>query len=128
MSEEPLPDEPSLIARYRWRVRLGTTLTIAIVASTLGASWFYFVRAPGPRSVCDHVAELRRRFPQDADRIEAALRPMTGGNPGSVSQATDQLCTWYFTTERKQLGFVAYGQRSRCVTFASTPAELLSCL
>lgn len=122
---EPLSDEPPLISRYRRRVRLGTALVIAIIGTTVGASWYFFVRAPGPRSVCDHVAELRRRFPDDARRLETALRPL---NEAGASQSADQLCMWYFGTERKQLGFVGYGQRSRCATGAETAGELLACL
>ena len=124
---EPLPDEPSLISRYRWRVRLGTALTIAILGTTVGATWWLFVRSPGPRSVCDHVTQMRRRFPQDARRLEAALTPLREDGPGA-SPSADQLCMWYFGTEKKELGFVDYGRRSRCVTAAEDPAELLACL
>lgn len=123
---EPLSDEPSLIVRYRWRVRLGTALAIAIIGATVGVSWYSFVRAPGPRRVCDHVASLRRHFPQDSSRLEAALRPLS--DRGEVPQTADQLCMWYFGAEQKELSFVGYGQRSRCVTSAETPAELLACL
>lgn len=124
---EPLPDEPSLISRYRWRVRLGTALTIAVIGTTLGVTWYAFVRAPGPRSVCDHVSRMRRAFPDEARRIEAALTPMREDGPGA-SPSADQRCMWYFGAEQKALGFVDYGRRSRCVTSAEDPRELLACL
>src|SRR5690606_28834648 len=52
---EPLPhDLPPLITRYRWRARIGTALAIVIVGGTLGVVWYYALRAPSPRRVCDH--------------------------------------------------------------------------
>jgi hypothetical protein len=127
---ESLPHElPSFITRYRWRKTIGTVLAIVVIGGALGISWYYFVRAPGPESVCEHVAALRRRFPQDTQKLEDAVASLSvSGKPRPVSHSADQLCTWYFTTEQKQLSFVEYGQLARCVVFAESPQELYPCL
>ncbi len=129
MSESLPHDLPPLITRYRRRYALGTAMAVVVTLTTVGAVWFYFVRAPGPRSVCDHVEGLRRQFPQDSRSLEDAFAPQAvGGSDQPVTPSTDQLCMWFFTTEQKQRSFVAYGQLSRCMTFAETPQELLSCI
>jgi len=126
---EPLPDAPSFITRYRWRLRLGTALAVVLITTTVITSWYYFVRAPGPRSVCDHVAQLRRHFPKDAPGLEDAVTPLASGEaPRAITNTTDQLCMWYFTAEQKERSFTSYGRLVRCVDFAETPRELYSCL
>lgn len=127
---EPLPhDLPSLITRYRWRTRAGTALAIVVIAATVGTVWYYFVRAPGPRSVCDHLAGLRRSFPADAPAIDEAVAPRGVSEPSpAVDHGSDQACVWFFTTEQKQRGFFDYGRLARCVTFAKTPRELYPCV
>lgn len=131
MSEpEPLPhDLPPLITRYRWRSRLGTVLAIAIVGTTLGTAWFFFVRAPSPRRVCDHVAWLQRNFPYESEGITEAMAPRGVSEAGHpVSASHDQACMWFFATEEKQRGFFDYGRLARCVTFSETPRELYPCV
>ena len=126
---EPIPDAPSFITRYRWRLHLGTALAVLIIGASVLASWYYFVRAPGPRSACDHIAGLRRRFPQQPRALEEAVTPLAAiSSAKPISHTNDQLCMWYFTTEQKELSFFAYGRLSRCVGFAQTPRELLACL
>ncbi len=127
---EPLPhDLPAFINRYRWRSRLGTALAIAVVGTTLGTVWYYFLRAPGPRSVCDHVMELRRSFPEDAATINEAVAPRgVSESMQPVTQDSDQACMWFFATEHKQRGFLDYGRLSRCVTFAKSARELYPCV
>jgi hypothetical protein len=127
---EPLPDDlPPLITRYQWRSRLGTALAVAVVGTTLGAVWYYFVRAPGPRSVCDHVESLRRSFPEQAAGLDEAVAPRAVSEASRpVANSSDQVCMWFFATERKQRGFIDYGRLSRCVTFAKTPRELYPCV
>ncbi|MEM7154418.1 MAG: hypothetical protein AAF799_16345 [Myxococcota bacterium] len=126
---ESLPDAPPFISRYRWRSRLGTALTIAILSTTSGIVWYGFIRAPSPRSTCDHVSDLRRSFPQDSHRLDEAITPLAADNgPSMASTSSDQRCTWYFTTQQKELSYMAYGTLTRCVTGAETPTELLTCL
>jgi hypothetical protein len=127
---EPLPhDLPALITRYRWRARLGTVLAIAVIAATLGTAWYYFVRAPGPRSVCDHLARLRRSFPADAPAIDEAVALRAVSEPSQpVDAGSDQACVWFFATEQRTRGFFDYGRLARCVTFAKTPRELYPCV
>ncbi len=127
---EPLPhDLPGFITRYRWRRRLGTALAIVVVGLSVGISWFYFVRAPGPRRVCDHIARLRRNFPQQALDLENAVATRAvDSSERAVHNTADQVCMWYFTTERKQRSYMDYGRLARCVTFAGTPRELYPCL
>jgi hypothetical protein len=127
---EPLPhDLPPFIRRYRWRSRLGTALAIAVVGSTLGTVWYYFVRAPGPRSVCDHLAGLRRSFPDDAQGLDEAVAPRGVSEASQpMAHSSDQACMWFFATEQNQRGFVDYGILVRCVTFAKTPRELYPCV
>lgn len=129
MSESLPHDLPPLITRYRWRKAFGTGLAVVVIGMSLSVIWFYFVRAPGPRAVCDHVVSLRRQFPQQAQGLADAVAPLgVSGAPRPVTHSTDQLCMWFFTTEQKQLGFIDYGQLARCVTFAQSPAELYPCL
>lgn len=127
---ESLPhDLPPLITRYRWRKTIGTVLAVVVIATTMGIGWFFFVRAPSPRSVCDHVQWLRRHFPQEAQGLEDAFAPLAvSGSRRSASHGTDQQCMWFFTTEQKQMSFFDYGRRARCVTFAESPQELYPCL
>ncbi len=127
---EPLPhDLPSLITRYRWRSRLGTVLVTLTLAGVAGTVWYYFVRAPSPRSVCDHVARLRRDHPDDAPGLDEAVAPRAVSEaPQPASPDVDQACMWLFTTEQKQRGFFGYGRLARCVTFARTPRELYPCV
>ncbi|MCH9687952.1 MAG: hypothetical protein K0V04_41365 [Deltaproteobacteria bacterium] len=127
---EPLPhDLPGFITRYRWRARLGTALAIMVIGISVGVGWYYFVRAPSPRAVCDHVDALRHQFPAQASDIEAAVAPMAiGGSERAVNNTFDQVCMWYFTTEDKQRSFFDYGRLARCVTFADDPRELFPCL
>lgn len=129
MSEPLLHDLPPLITRYRWRTRIGTALAVAIVGGTVGVLWYYFVRAPGPRSVCDHVAWLRRTFPEHTDGLAEATasRAMSETGP-AVPASSDQACMWYFVTEERQRSFIDYGRLARCVTFAETPRELYPCV
>lgn len=129
MSESLPHDLPSFITWYRRRKAIGTALAIVVIGVALGVSWFYFVRAPGPQTVCDHVASLRRRFPQDTQGLEDAVAPLAvSGAPRPVTHSSDQLCAWFFTTEQKRLSFLEYGRLARCVTFAQTPRELYPCL
>lgn len=127
---EPLPhDLPSLITRYRWRARLGTALAAAVIAGSVGTVWYYFLRAPGPRSVCDHLARLRRSFPADAATIDETVATRAVSEAASsVDPGRDQVCMWFFATEQKQRGFFGYGRLARCVTFAKTPRELYPCV
>ncbi len=127
---EPLPhDLPSLITRYRWRTRIGTALGTVVVAATLVTVWYYFVRAPGPRSVCDHLARLRQRFPEHAPAIDETVATRAVSEASQpVAPGSDQVCMWYFATEQKQRGFFDYGKLARCVTFAKTPRELYPCV
>lgn len=127
---EPLPhDLPSLITRYRWRTRLGTALATVVIAGTLGTVWFYFVRAPGPRSVCDHLAWLRKSHPADVPAIDETVAPRAVGEVSQPAEpGSDQACMWFFATEQKQRSFIDYGRLSRCVTFAKTPRELYPCV
>jgi hypothetical protein len=127
---EPLPhDLPSLITRYRWRTRIGTALAAVVITATLGTVWYYFVRAPGPRSVCDHLAALRRRFPAEAPALDEAVAPRAVREASVLADhGSDQACVWFFTTEQKQRGFLAYGRLARCVTFAKSPRELYPCV
>lgn len=127
---EPLPhDLPSLITRYRWRTRIGTALAIVVIGTTLATVWYYFVRAPGPRSVCDHLAQLRRSFPADVPAIDETVAPRTVSEASQpLEPGSDQVCMWFFATEQKQRGFIDYGRLSRCVTFAKTPRELYPCV
>lgn len=127
---EPLPhDLPSLITRYRWRSRLGTALAVVVVGATLGTGWYYFVRAPGPRSVCDHLAGLRRSYPEHAPAIDEAVSPRAVSEASQpVDPGSDQVCMWFFATEQKQRGFLDYGRLARCVTSADTPRELYPCV
>ncbi|MEM9458247.1 MAG: hypothetical protein AAGF11_28990 [Myxococcota bacterium] len=127
---ESLPhDLPPLITKYRRRKTVGTVLAIVVIGTTLGTGWFYFVRAPGPRSVCDHVEMLRRRFPQSSAGLEDAFVPRgVSGSTRPVDHGTDQQCMWFFTTEQRRMSFFDYGRRARCVTFAESPQELYPCL
>lgn len=127
---EPLPhDLPALITRYRWRSRLGTVLALAVVGTTLGTVWYYALRAPGPRSVCDHVMSLRQRFPEDAATLQEAVTPRAvSESVQPTTRDSDQACMWFFATEHKQRGFIDYGRLSRCITFAETPRELYPCV
>lgn len=126
---ESLPDAPPFISRYRWRSRLGTALTIAILSTTSGVVWYGFIRAPSPRSTCDHVGELRRAFPQQSHRLDEAITPLAADNgPSAARNSSDQLCTWYFNAQEKGLSYMAYGKLTRCVTGAETPGEALACL
>lgn len=127
---EPLPhDLPSLITRYRMRTRIGTALAAVVIAAVLGTVWYYFVRAPGPRTVCDHLAALRRSHPADAPAIDEAVAPRAVSEAsGPPEHGSDQACVWFFTTEQKQRGFLDYGRLARCVTFAKTPRELYPCV
>jgi len=127
---EPLPhDLPSFITRYRWRNRLGTALSAVVIGAALGTVWYYFVRAPGPRSVCDHLAQLRRSFPADAPAIDEAVAPRAVSEaPRPVDHGSDQACMWFFATEQRHRGFFDYGRLARCVTFAKTPRELYPCV
>ena len=125
---EPLPhDLPPLITRYRWRARLGTALATVVVAGTLGTAWYFFLRAPGPRSVCDHLARLRRTFPADAPAIDETVAPRAVSE-AAVDPGSDQACMWFFATEQNTRGFFDYGRLARCVTFAKTPRELYPCV
>lgn len=127
---EPLPhDLPPLITRYRWRVTVGTALAIMVIGGTLGVVWYYFVRAPSPRRVCDHVARLQRTFPQETQRIAEVMAPRgVSETSRTISTSTDQACMWLFATEETQRGFFDYGRLARCVTFAETPRELYPCI
>ncbi len=129
MTESQLDDTPPFIARYRWRIRLGTVLTVVVLGGSLIAVWYLFLRAPGPRRVCEHVAHMRRQFPQEAERLEEALATLSMGDPPRASlTGNDQQCVWFFATEHKQLGFFGYGRLARCVTGAESPRELYPCL
>lgn len=127
---EPLPhDLPPLITRYRWRARIGTALAIVIVGGTLGVVWYYAIRAPSPRRVCDHMAWLRRTFPEHSGQLTEAMAPRGVSEAGRpVSASSDQACMWFFVTERTQRGFFDYGRLARCVTFAEVPRELYPCV
>ncbi|MCX4246211.1 hypothetical protein [Paraliomyxa miuraensis] len=127
---EPLPhDLPPLIARYRRRTLVGTVLAFVVIGGTLGVVWYFFVRAPSPRSVCDHVALLQRTFPQERARIADAMAPRGVSGAGRpMSSSTEQACVWLFATEESQRGFFGYGRLARCITFAETPRELYPCM
>ncbi|MCA9711448.1 MAG: hypothetical protein KDK70_36760, partial [Myxococcales bacterium] len=129
MSESLPHDLPPLITWYRRRKALGTMLAVVVLTGMLGTTWFFFVRAPAPDSVCDHVAAMRRRFPQETQALQDAVAPLTmSGSPRAVTHSADQLCTWFFTTEQRQRSFLDYGRLARCVTFAESPQELYPCL
>lgn len=126
---ESLPDAPPFITRYLWRLRVGTVLAIAVLVLAIGSGWFYFLRAPSPDTLCDHVAQLRRAHPDDARMLTEAMNPMANDDPGRPMQpSSHQQCMWYFTTEQKQRGYLGYGRLSRCVSKAPSPTALFACL
>ena len=129
MSESLPHDLPPLITGYRRRKTIGTVLAIVVLVSTLATVWYFFVRAPSPKSVCDHMHALQRQFPQHGDRMRGAVSSLAVRDaPNPVHHSADQQCTWYFTTEQKQRSFFDYGKLARCVTFADTPQALYPCL
>ena len=126
---EPLPDAPTFITRYRWRMRLGSALVLMLLVSTVGVVWYFFVRAPSPTSLCEHVDALRRTHPADSPGFSEAMTPLAADSSALGSTHSDtQLCTWYFTTQHKERGFFEYGALARCVGAAQSPSALHSCL
>jgi hypothetical protein len=104
-------------------------LASVVIGTALGTVWYYFVRAPGPRSVCDHVARLRHGFPGDAAGLDEAVAPRAVSESARpMDHDGDEACMWFFATEQKRRGFFDYGELARCVTFAKTPRELYPCV
>jgi len=97
--------------------RVGQSLFLFV--ATLVTLWWFFVRAPGPHEVCEHIVEVTLTEAQAADmnaQSESAL--VTGLQERCIEHKLDKI---------KLRGRVKYARYAKCVMSASTLLDIESC-
>ncbi len=95
------------------------SVVILVLTATIFSFWFFFVRAPGPVTVCDHImrvtlaeAEAQNLSPDTQDALVERLRE------GCIQHKLDKI---------QLRGRIAYAEYARCVMSKNTRAEIDRC-
>ena len=92
---------------------------IFLFVATLVTLWWFFVRAPGPQELCEHIVDVTMREAQAAKmnpESEAAL--ITGLQERCIEHKLDKI---------QLRGRVKYAEYAKCVMAAQTLLDVESC-
>jgi hypothetical protein len=91
---------------------LGVTLLLFV-------TWWAFIRAPGPATVCDHIVEVTLR-----EAGEQALRMETEAR---LVESTREQCIEHKLDKLQLRGRIKYAEHAKCVMAGRTLAEIGRC-
>ncbi|MBV1860109.1 MAG: hypothetical protein KUG77_16975 [Nannocystaceae bacterium] len=92
---------------------------IFLFVATLVVLWAIFVRAPGPETVCEHIVTVTIE--------EAQAASMNPQSEAALMSGLQERCVTHKLDKMKLRGRVKYAEYAKCVTAATTLAQIETC-
>lgn len=98
------------------RIASAVVLGLAVL---LFASWWLFIRAPGPLEVCEHIVEVTLR--------EAGDQALQMETEARLIESTREQCVEHKLDKIQLRGRIKYAEHAKCVMAADTLSEIGRC-
>lgn len=99
-------------------MKIASGIVLAVVVALFGF-WLFFVRAPGPAEVCDHILDVTLR---DAGQQGLAMETQA-----DIVERLREQCITHKLDKIQLRGRLAYADYAKCVMSKETLGEIERC-
>ena len=99
-------------------MRLASAILLGLVLA-LFSLWFFFLRAPGPRDVCDHIIEVTL--------TEAEQKGIARETQADIIERMRSECIQHKLDKIQLRGRLKYAEYAKCVLAGSSLSGIESC-
>lgn len=99
-------------------MKIASAIVLGIVLAVFSL-WFFFVRAPAPPQVCDHILDVTLR--------EAGQQGMAPETQADIVERMREQCIQHKLDKIQLRGRIKYAGYAKCVMSSETLADIAGC-